>query len=208
MIALLVAAGYAARGFRSGKEFLAEADALEPAPLLLDLRMPGIGGLDLVEGSGDLLERFGVVMISGHGDIHCAVRSIKAGAVDFIEKPFEARELLALLAAVGEQLTLRLTRSAECRDARAKVAFLSPREHEVLRLLLMGAPNKIVARRLALSVRTVEMHRAHMLAKLGAKSTTEALHIAMQAGVVPSDRDPANAQSPLSTSPPSRNIKR
>lgn len=185
LVALLVAAGRDAVPFATTAGFLAAAETLDPGCVLLDLRMPGVSGLDLLEQAADALDRFAVVMLSGHGDIERAVRSIKAGAVEFIEKPFDPAELLCLLDAVGEGLTTKLANSAERRCALVKTGALSPREVEVLRLLLKGAPNKIVARTLDLSVRTVEMHRAHMLGKLGAKSTAEALHIAMLAGVAP-----------------------
>ena len=185
VIALLEAAGRPAMPFATSAQFLETAPELEPGTVLLDLRMPGVSGLEMLEQEAGALNRFAVVMISGHGDIERAVRSIKAGAVEFIEKPFQSDQLLELLDAVGEGLTFKLARSASRRDAAIKVSSLSPRELEVLRILLKGAPNKIVARTLDLSVRTVEMHRAHMLAKLGAKSTAEALHVAMLAEVAP-----------------------
>ena len=185
IIALVSAAGYACRGFASGAEFLAAASGLSPGTVLLDLRMPGVNGLDLLEGAGEQLEQFAVVMISGHGHIERAVRSIRAGAIEFIEKPFDPEQLLALLEAANDGLALKIVQSTERREAQAKVGTLSPRELEVLRLLLTGAPNKVVARTFNLSVRTVEMHRAHMLAKLEARSTAYALHIAMLANVPP-----------------------
>lgn len=185
LIALLAAAGFTVHGFATTAEFLSASANLSPAPLLLDLRMPGPDGLALLERSDDRLERFAVIMISGHGDIERAVRSIKAGAIDFLEKPFCPDDLLTLIEAAQEALDAKLDRSAKCHEAEAKIAHLSPRELEVLRLLLTGAPNKVVARTLDLSVRTVEMHRAHMLAKLSAKSTAEALHLAMVGKVEP-----------------------
>ncbi|MEO6248066.1 MAG: response regulator [Sphingomicrobium sp.] len=185
VVDLLEAAGHSAMAFATAPDFLAKAPLVEPGVVLLDLRMPDVGGLDMLEQDGPALDRFAVVMVSGHGDIERAVRSIKAGAVEFIEKPFTPDTLLTLIDAVGEGLTAKLGASANGREATAKVGSLSPRELEVLRLLLKGAPNKIIARTLDLSVRTVEMHRAHMLAKLGAKSTAEALHLAMLAKVAP-----------------------
>lgn len=188
LIALLDAAGYSARAFATTSEFLATAPALKPGIVLLDLRIPELSGLDLLERHAAALDQFAVVMVSGHGDIERAVRSIKAGAVEFIEKPFEPQQMLELLDAVGAGLAAKLAGSAERRGAEIKINSLSPREFEVLRILLKGAPNKMVARALDLSVRTVEMHRAHMLAKLGAKSTAEALHVAMLANVPPWER--------------------
>ncbi|MEO5641479.1 MAG: response regulator [Sphingomicrobium sp.] len=185
LVALIGAAGFDCRGFASAREFMEALNGLSPGTVLLDLRMPGINGLDLLEGSPGAFDEFVMIVISGHGDIERAVRSIKAGAIEFIEKPFEPTQLLALLEAARDSLAVKAKGSAERRDARSKVGTLSPREVEVLRLLLTGAPNKIVARTLDLSVRTVEMHRAHMLAKLGARSTADALHSAMLAKVAP-----------------------
>ena len=185
LVALLEAAGYPVRPFAATSEFLAAVPSLEPGIILLDLRMPGMSGLKLLEQHAAALDKFVVVMISGHGDIERAVRSIKAGAIEFVEKPFDPEQLLELLEAVATGLTAKLAGAADRRHAEAKIMLLSPREHEVLRILLKGAPNKIVARTLDLSVRTVEMHRAHMLAKLGARSTAEALRVAMLANVAP-----------------------
>ncbi len=185
LVALLTSAGYACDSYDSATDFLELAPTLAPGVLLLDLRIRNLTGLDLIETHSALLERFAVVMISGHGDIERAVRSIKAGALDFIEKPFASDDLLALVEAAHHVLSRRTSEGADRRDAMTKVATLSPREAEVLRLLLAGAPNKIVARTLDLSVRTVEMHRANMLAKLGARSTAEAIHLAMLGNIVP-----------------------
>ncbi|MDP9163149.1 MAG: response regulator [Pseudomonadota bacterium] len=185
LVALLTASGYPTTAFATTEEFLSALPSLDPGIVLLDLRMLGVNGLDMLEQQAAKLERFAVVMISGHGDIERAVRSIQAGAVEFIEKPFEPSQLLTMLEAVGERLAAKRTQLDQRHGAASRVALLSPRELEVLRMLLAGSPNKIVARTLDLSVRTVEMHRAHMLSKLSAKSTAEALHIAMLAEVAP-----------------------
>lgn len=185
MVALLASVGYHSSGYASALEFLEVAPTVPPGVLLLDLRIPHLSGLDLLEEHMQLLERFAVVVISGHGDIGRAVRSIKAGALDFIEKPFASSELLDLVGTAQTALAKRSSATAERQDALDRIASLSPREGEVLRMLVAGAPNKIVARTLDLSVRTVEMHRANMLAKLGARSTAEAIHLAMLGGIVP-----------------------
>ena len=182
---LIDAAGYSCRAFAAVADFVNEIELLQPGVLLLDLRIPYMGGLNFLEGGTVDLDRFAIIMVSGHGDIERAVRSIKAGAIEFIEKPFETSELLNLLEAAYRDLEQRLANSSDRRDAARRVATLSPRESEVLRILLSGAPNKIVARHLDLSVRTVEMHRAHMLTKLRARTTAEALHLAMLADLKP-----------------------
>ena len=185
MVALLASVGYHSSGYASALEFLEVAPTVPPGVLLLDLRIPHLSGLDLLEEHMQLLERFAVIVISGHGDIGRAVRSIKAGALDFIEKPFASSELLDLAGVAQTALAKRSSAIAGRQDALDRIAGLSPREGEVLRMLVAGAPNKIVARTLDLSVRTVEMHRANMLAKLGARSTAEAIHLAMLGGIVP-----------------------
>lgn len=183
MLALLEAAGLSCRGFSSARTFRTAINDLDPGVVLLDLRMPEVGGIELLDQAGEELSRFAVIMLSGHGDIEQAVRAIKAGAVEFLEKPVDAATLLARIAAARRALGERIANQSERHEAAALVASLSPREHEVLRGLLSGSPNKTIARALELSVRTVEMHRARMLAKLGAKSSAEALHLAMQANV-------------------------
>ena len=145
--------------------------------------MPELGGIELLDQSSDVLGRFAVMMMSGHGDIERAVRAIKAGAVEFIEKPADPAELLARVSVAHATLFVRIADQSDQLEAVALVAYLSPHEHEVLRAMLAGAPNKAIARTLGLSVRTIEMHRAHMLAKLGTKTTADALHLALKAAV-------------------------
>jgi two-component system response regulator FixJ len=183
MLMLLESAGWSAEGFASAAAFADRADALEPGILLLDLHLDGTSGLDLLEGKSAALERFAVVMVTGAGEIETAVRSIKAGAVDFIEKPFEAGELLERLDGIAKDFAVALQAKAATWDARRRVDTLSPREHDVLERLLSGASNKHIARELGLSPRTVEMHRARMLAKLGVGSTVEAMEIGRRAGM-------------------------
>lgn len=180
---LLIAGGFACRSFGLAKEFLAAIDELASGVVLLDLRMPELGGIELLDQSSDVLGRFAVMMMSGHGDIEQAVRAIKAGAVEFIEKPADPAELLARVSVAHATLTVRIADQSDQLEAVALVAYLSPHEHEVLRAMLAGAPNKAIARTLGLSVRTIEMHRAHMLVKLGTKTTADALHLALKAAV-------------------------
>ena len=183
LLALLESSGWEAQGFGSLKEFDAAAAALEPGILLLDLHLDGASGLDFLESRGPALDRFAVLMVTGAGEIETAVRAMKAGAADFVEKPFKADELLDRLAGIHErferELGDRLARAA----ARRRIAALSARERDVLERLLAGASNKLIARDLAISPRTVEMHRARMVAKLGAATTAEALEVGRTAGV-------------------------
>lgn len=183
MLMLLESAGWTAQGFASAAAFAERAGELEPGILLLDLHLDGTSGLDLLENKSAALDRFAVVMVTGAGEIETAVRSIKAGAVDFIEKLFEAGELLDRLEGIAKDFAIALQAKAATWDARRRVDTLSPRERDVLERLLSGASNKHIARDLGLSPRTVEMHRARMLAKLGVASTVEAIEIGRRAGM-------------------------
>ena len=118
--------------------------------------------------------------MTGHGDVQTAVRAMKAGAHDFIEKPFDDERLLA---AIDQALALsgRGSCERETAEALAKIAALSPREHDVLDGLMAGKPNKVIAYGLGISVRTVEVHRARMLERLGTRSTAEAIRVAVMA---------------------------
>jgi len=185
LAALLESAGWAVEAFASAGEFAGRAAALAPGILLLDLHLGAASGLDLIEDGHGEMERFAVVMVTGAGEIETAVRSIKAGAVDFIEKPFDAGELLDRLEAIARDFAMTLeTRSARW-DAQRRIATLSPRERDVLERLLSGASNKAIARALELSPRTVEMHRARMVHKLGVATTAEALEVGRLAAVEP-----------------------
>ncbi len=183
LMVLLESAGWTPEGFASGLEFAERLDELEPGILLLDLNLGDGSGLDLIEREPETLDRFAVVMMTGAGEIATAVRSIKAGATDFIEKPFFSDELLARLNAIDEDFAATLQSKSAVLDARRRVAMLSPRERDVLERLLSGASNKLIARDLDLSPRTVEMHRARMLDKLGVGTTVEALEIGRLAEV-------------------------
>ena len=182
---LLQSAGWDTEAFASAAAFAARADALEPGLLRLDVNLGDDTGVALLERSADALDRFAVVMMTGAGEIATAVRSIKAGATDFIEKPFVAADLFDRLDRVHAGLAAEMPARAAERDARRRIASLSGRERDVLERLLAGASNKEIARDLALSPRTVEMHRARLLDKLQAATTAQALDIGRLAKVEP-----------------------
>ena len=182
---LLSAHGWRVEAFGSPKAFVARSAELEPGLLLLDLHLPGTSGLELLESGIPQLDRFAIVMVTGAGEIQTAVRTIRAGAIDFIEKPFAAPELLERLDSLDSTLAETLRKKALTIEARKRIERLSPRERDVLERLLSGASNKLIGRALRLSPRTVEMHRAKMLQRLGVATTVEALEIAREAGVEP-----------------------
>ncbi len=183
LLALLESSGWEAQGFASLTEFDDAATALEPGILLLDLHLDGASGLDFLESRRPALDRFAVVMMTGAGEIETAVRAMKAGAADFVEKPFRADELLERLVQIHEWFAHELRDRTARADAKGRVAALSARERDVLERLLAGASNKLIARDLDISPRTVEMHRARMVAKLGVATTAEALEVGRKAGV-------------------------
>lgn len=185
LLALLAAAGWQAKGFSTAPSFLAECEFLPPGALLLDVRMPGIGGLEIIENKPACLVNFALIMISGHGDIDTAVRSLKAGAIDFIEKPFSAPDLLTMLDSSYLQLISSVEYARRERDASQRVAQLSKREIDVLSGLVAGHPYKVIARNLGISDRTVEMYRNNLVRKLGARSTNEALFLGILARIPP-----------------------
>jgi two-component system response regulator FixJ len=163
--------------FSCAQDLLDQADSLVPAPLLLDVKMPKIDGLQALTLLREQGINWPIIMMSAHGDIRTAVKSIKLGAVDFLEKPFKFENLEYLLEAAFDQLASAPNVGLSKQDAQALLDRLSPREKEVIDLLAMGDANKDVADKLALSPRTIEIHRAHALQKLGTKSLPQVISI-------------------------------
>lgn len=171
------------RSFTSGSQFLREVKDLAPGCVLLDIRMPEIDGLEV---QAELTRRgviYPVIVMTGHGDVEIAVKAMKAGAVDFIEKPFDKQ---LMLDAVREGFA-RLERSNETserqRQARQRLNVLTARETDVLEGLVQGYPNKTIGYDLGISSRTVEIHRANLMKKLEVNNLSDLLRIAFAAGV-------------------------
>lgn len=183
---LLEAAGYRVRTFASGSEFLSAARPKGDACLVIDVRMPGLGGLEVQERLQAEGAALPVVVITGHGDVPLAVRAMKAGAADFVEKPFTEAAILGAVERAFEigrrQPSGGTTADA---DAKARIGRLSGREREVLDRLVAGKPNKVIAYELSISPRTVEIHRARVMEKTGAKSLSELVVMALAAGISP-----------------------
>ncbi len=180
---MLRTSGFVVKTYASGLELLDDGKSLEPGCVLLDVRMPGMDGLEVQKALRARDIRLPVVVMTGHGDVSVAVQAMKAGAVDFIEKPFEKAVLLDALAQGFEQLAQAGTQTARAEAARAQLDVLTPREREVLEGLVKGHPNKTIAYDLGISPRTVEIHRANVMSKLGVASLSEALRIAFAAGL-------------------------
>jgi len=176
---LLHSAGFGTNCYASAPHFLAVASQLSEGCLLLDIRMPDIDGMELqarLRGMGIGLP---IIMMTGRGDVPTAVRAMKGGAVDFLEKPFDDG---ALLRAIETALAAdHAGRGSEAAHAAQQVARLSRREREVLDALVAGRSNKIIAYDLGLSVRTIEVHRARMMERLGTRQLAEAVRLAVLA---------------------------
>jgi two-component system, LuxR family, response regulator FixJ len=185
---LLEAKGHAVRSFGSAPDFLTAAPLLPVGCLIVDIRMPEMDGLELQQHLIDRSLDFPLIVITGHGDVPLAVRAMKAGAVDFIEKPFASRAILDSIEVAFSRLATPGERDPIAVAAATKLGLLSPREREVLGGLLAGLPNKTIAYDLAISPRTVEIHRARVMDKMGARSLSELIRLALAAGVQPSSR--------------------
>ena len=182
---MLGTASLHSRPFASGSDFLDSVDDLAPGCIVLDVRMPQIDGFQVMAELGQRGIEWPVIVMTGHGEVSIAVRAMKLGAIDFIEKPFEEEVLLASLERAFLLLDERGEKAERKRIAQSRVAVLTARESEVLQGLMAGLPNKMLARQLGISLRTVEMHRANMMERLQVSSLAEALTLAVQAGVEP-----------------------
>lgn len=188
---MLGAANLQSRPFASGSDFLESLDELSPGCILLDLRMPDVDGFHVMDELARKGSEWPVIVMTGHGEVSVAVRAMKLGAVDFIEKPFDEDVLLDSIERAFEVLEDRRVKSERRRVALDRIELLTTREYEVLRGLMAGLPNKILARALDISLRTVEMHRSNMMDRLGVASLAEALTLAVQAGVEPLEQGSA-----------------
>lgn len=172
------------RAFRSGDMFLESLSDLDPGVLLLDFHMPGSTGLDVLNSvSND--PRFVSIILTGQGNVGLAVQAMKAGALDFIEKPYEAEFLMTAIDLAFSRLEEGNEAASRVNVAETKIAKLSPRERDVLKGLIEGRSNKIIAYELDISPRTVEIYRANLMEKLEVRSLSEALRIAFAAGMFP-----------------------
>ena len=170
---LLTMSGFTVRVHESATRFLDVAPTLAKACLVTDLRMPDMSGVELLEKLGAAGLLIPAVVITGHGDVPMAVSAMKAGAVDFIEKPFEDRTLIDAITRAASRLEDATEISADIATLRARLNSLSEREQQVLSSVVAGAANKTIAYDLDISPRTVEVHRANIMSKMQAKSLPE-----------------------------------
>src|SRR5947199_4635233 len=185
LLRLFTSAGYAAETFSSAEDYLAREIFEGPICLILDVRMPGLKGPGLQEA----LEKRGaceqIVFISGHGDVPTATRAMKKGAVDFLTKPFDGEELIQAVKRALGRSEERLRDRAERLEARSRIEKLTPREFEVLRLVIIGLLNKQIAAELDTAEKTIKVHRGRVMQKLGATSVPDLVRISQRAGILP-----------------------
>ena len=181
---LIESAGYTVEAFASARDFLKAATAGGPCCLVLDVRMPGMTGLDLQRTLAQAVHRIPIVFVTGQGDIPMTVTAMKAGAVDFLTKPFAARDLLDAVQRAVEKDTRNLGTEARSRSLHARVKTLTPRERQVFALVVTGMLNKQIAAQLGVVEKTVKVHRARVMDKMGAGSLAELVRLADAAGVI------------------------
>lgn len=173
--------GFRSESYASGEAFLKAVKQAERGSILLDVRMPVMDGLEVQQ---ELTARgidMPVIILTGHGDVAIAVRAMRAGAINFLEKPYEKSALMSALAEAFEHIERRGERALEASEAQARLAGLTGRERDVLNGLKLGHPNKTIAFDLGISPRTVEIYRANLMEKLNVRSLSAALRIAFTA---------------------------
>jgi two-component system, LuxR family, response regulator FixJ len=180
---LLDVNGFAPKTYESANAFISEATVGASTCVVSDIRMPGMNGVELVRQLKNRNSSCAVILITGHGDVGLAVEAMKAGAADFIEKPFDDQALLEAIRAALDAGSPSQGDNAAKKGAEARLAELSPRERDVLQGLVAGKINKVIAYELSISPRTVEVYRANLMAKTGARNMSELMRIALTAGL-------------------------
>ena len=184
---LIRSMGLRVESFASAAEFLDDFDPQQPGCLILDIRMPKMSGLELQDHLIENNISVPIIFVTGHGEVPMAVKAMKAGAVDFIQKPFRDQELIDRVHAALEEDAETRIKAADLQAIDAKLQVLTARETEVMDLVVDGKANKEIAFDLGLSPRTVEIHRARVMSKMGASSLAELVRMALTA------RDGANS---------------
>lgn len=179
-------AGFATRSYASAQKFLDVAGEVEPGCVVTDVRMPGINGLELVRRLKAEGLAHAVVVMSAFSDIELVVDAMKAGAADFLQKPFKSAALIAAVRAAAQDLRSEEHHppTSEVGFQRRSLASLTPRQRQILRAIVEGKPSKVIARDLGISPRTVEAHRAEIRAKTGLTSASELIRAAVMSGFV------------------------
>jgi RNA polymerase sigma factor (sigma-70 family) len=187
---LLASAGYTVQGYTSAREFLDSGDAGMPGCLVLDLAMPGMGGMALQQELALRGSHLPVIFLTGEGDIATGVQAMKQGAADFLTKPVDDERLLVAVAAAFERNRRSLAEGAERDDIRSRLDTLTPREREVMELVAEGLLNKQIAAALGTVEKTVKVHRARVMSKMQAKSVSALVRMVDRLRPSPSEPKP------------------
>ena len=179
----LLSAGHSVEVFASAAEFLARAPHVGPSCLILDIRMPGLNGLDLQEALTRQARDEQIVFITGHADVPMSVHAMKAGAVDFLPKPFDNEALLQAVEHALARSAERTQQRIERKALRSKLDELTPREFEVLQFVIAGLLNKQIGAQLGVAEKTIKVHRGHLMEKLRVKSVADLVRLAEKARV-------------------------
>ena len=180
---LLRSAGYRREGFESAPDFLARDQHTGPSCVIVDVRMPGLNGIELQKTLIKRRREEQLIFITGHGDISMCAQAMKAGAVDFLPKPFRADELLQCVQRALARSVDERSRTAEKNKARQLLDLLTPREFEVMQLVIRGMLNKQIAGELGRAEKTVKVHRGRLMQKLGVTSVADLVRLSERAGV-------------------------
>jgi FixJ family two-component response regulator len=186
---LLGSAGYEVETFASAREFLERPPAAGPCCVVLDVRMPGMTGIDLQAALAASGRRVSIVFVSGHVDVPASVKAMKDGAVDVLTKPVDEKDLLEAIQRAVDRDDQARVEGAQIAEIRERVATLTPREGEVLALVVVGKLNKQIASELGMGEKTVKVHRARVMRKMRADSLADLVRLADRAGVVAPRRE-------------------
>jgi FixJ family two-component response regulator len=189
---LILSSGWRPETFSSAQEFLDRAPAVVPSCLVLDVSLPGLNGLELQERVKERPD-MPIIFITGHGDVHMTVQAMKAGAVEFLTKPFDEEALLNAIRLALKRSESVLIRESELRTLREAYASLTPRERDVMRLVVSGLLNKQVGGELGISEITVKAHRGSLMRKMRADSLPDLVHMAGRLGLTSAPRPKARA---------------
>jgi two-component system response regulator FixJ len=181
---LLESSGFDVTLFETAQAFLDALPGLAFGCVVSDVRMPGIDGIELLKRMKAARSSYPIVIMTGHGDVPMAVETMKLGAIDFLEKPFEDERLTTMIESAIRQAAPAAKDEAVTQDIAARIATLSPRERQVMDGLMAGLSNKLIAREYDISPRTIEVYRANVMTKMGANSLSELVRLAMRAGAL------------------------
>jgi len=181
---LLRSANLVVKTYDSGTAFLHSLSQIAYGCIITDVRMPGLSGIELLRHLKDSDLKLPVIVITGHGDVPIAVEAMKLGAVDFFEKPFDGDKIIEAVQSALSDWQKDADRETERREVQDRLATLTPREREVLRALVAGNPNKVIAYDLGISPRTVEIYRANVMTKMKARSLSELVRLVLHAGIL------------------------